>query len=169
MRAHMPKSPTSPTQYAHARPQPRILLVCSSGGHLLQMLRFRPAWDDLERTWVTLEAADSRSLLADERVVFGYGPTNRSLKALLINLGLAWKVVRNERPDVIFSTGAALAVPFFLVGKLLGVRLVFVDSLTHIHRLGLTGRLVYPLANALFTQWPGPAKRKRTQYVGGLL
>ena len=39
---------------------PRVLLVCSSGGHLLQMIALRSAWDDCERTWVTLRAPDFR-------------------------------------------------------------------------------------------------------------
>lgn len=148
----------------------RALLVCSPGGHLLQMMRLRPAWEDLDPTWVTLEAADSRHLLRDSRVVWGIGPTNRSLRALLANLRLAWRVVRAERPRVILSTGAALAVPFFLVGRLHGCRLVYVESLTRSQGLSLAGRLVYPLASAFFVQWPEAAgRRRRARFVGGLL
>ncbi len=146
------------------------LLVCSPGGHLLQMLRLRPAWQHLQTTWVTLEAADSSHLLRDSSVVFANGPTNRSLRALLANLRLAWRIVRRERPQVILSTGAALAVPFFLVGKLHGCRLVYVESLTRTDNLSLAGRIVYPLASAFFVQWPDAAKgRRKARYVGGLL
>ena len=106
------------------------MLVCSPGGHLLQLLRLQPAWEGMETTWVTLPAADTDYLLREERVVLGRGPTNRNLRALVSNLRLAWRTVRRERPDVILSTGAALAVPFFLAGKLCGARLVFVESLT---------------------------------------
>jgi beta-1,4-N-acetylglucosaminyltransferase len=154
-----------------APPEPdRALLVCSPGGHLLQMMRLRPAWEDLETTWVTLEAADSHHLLRDSEVVYGVGPTNRSLRALLANLNLAWRVVRRERPSVILSTGAALAVPFFLVGKLHRCRLVYVESLTRAKELSLAGKLVYPLADAFFVQWPDAAgRRRRARWVGGLL
>lgn len=148
----------------------RALLVCSPGGHLLQMLRLRPAWEDLDPTWVTLKAADSRHLLRDSRVAWGVGPTNRSLRALLANLRVAWRVVRAERPRVILSTGAALAVPFFLVGKLHGCHLVYVESLTRAEELSLAGKLVYPLADAFFVQWPAAAgRRRRARFVGGLL
>jgi beta-1,4-N-acetylglucosaminyltransferase len=145
------------------------LLVCSPGGHLLQMLRLEPAWRDLRTTWITLEAADTNHLLRDERVVYAKGPTNRSLRALLANFRLAWRVIRRERPAVILSTGAALAVPFFLVGKLHGCRLVYVESLTRIEELSLAGKIVYPVADAFFVQWPGAARRKRARFVGGLL
>lgn len=147
----------------------KALLVCSPGGHLLQMLCLQPAWNDLARVWVTLEAADSDHLLRDERVVLARGPTNRSVGALLANLRLAWRIVRRERPDVILSTGAALAFPFFLAGKLHGARLVYVESLTRIRGLSLTGRLVYPLADAFFVQWPEAAGPRRARFEGGLL
>jgi beta-1,4-N-acetylglucosaminyltransferase len=147
----------------------RALLVCSPGGHLLQLLRLQPAWEGFETTWITLPAADSDYLLRDERVVLGRGPTNRSLPALLSNLRLAWRVVRSERPDVILSTGAALAVPFFLAGKLFGSRLVFVESLTRTTSLSLSGRLVRPLADAFFVQWPELAAEKGARFAGRLL
>ncbi len=146
-----------------------MLLVCSPGGHLLQMFRLRRAWEDAERSWVTLDSADVRYLLRDERAHLANGPTNRSLKALLANLRLAWSLVRRERPEAILSTGAALAVPFFLVGKLFGARLVYVESLTRIEGLSLTGRIVYPLADAFFVQWPTTTRLKRARFVGSLL
>jgi beta-1,4-N-acetylglucosaminyltransferase len=146
----------------------RVLLVCSPGGHLLQLLRMASAWEGFEATWVTLPAADSDYLLRDERVVHGRGPTNRSLRALLSNLRLAWSVVRRERPDVILSTGAALAVPFFLAGKLFGARLIYVESLTRTTSLSLSGRLVRPLADAFFVQWPDLADGK-ARFAGRLL
>lgn len=148
----------------------RALLVCSPGGHLLQLLSLRPAWEDMERTWITLAAPDSEYLLRDERKVLARGPTNRSIRALVTNLALAWRVIRRERPDAILSTGAALAVPFFLIGKLHGARLVYVESLTRTDGLSLAGRLVYPLADAFFVQWPEAGeRRRRARFAGRLL
>jgi UDP-N-acetylglucosamine--N-acetylmuramyl-(pentapeptide) pyrophosphoryl-undecaprenol N-acetylglucosamine transferase len=69
---------------------------------------------------------------------------------LVLNLGFAWRTIRERRPDVILSTGAGLAVPFFVVGRLLGVRLVYVESLTRTRGLSLSGRLVARLAHELF-------------------
>jgi UDP-N-acetylglucosamine:LPS N-acetylglucosamine transferase len=151
------------------RRKPKVLLVCSPGGHLVQMLCLEEAWRTCDRAWVTLESLDAEHLLEHERVVIANGPTNRSLRALLANLRLAWKVVRAERPDAILSTGAALAFPFFLVGKLYGAKLVFVESLTRTGRLSLTGRLVYPLSDTCFVQWPDAARRAKTRFAGNLL
>jgi UDP-N-acetylglucosamine:LPS N-acetylglucosamine transferase len=144
--------------------------VCSPGGHLLQLLTLEEAWSEgFERTWVTLPGPDVQHLLSRERVVFANGPTNRSLKNLLRNLPLAWRTIRESNPDVILSTGAALAVPFFLFGKLLGCRLVYVESLTRIEGLSLSGRIVCPLADAFFVQWPEAARSARLRYAGSVL
>jgi beta-1,4-N-acetylglucosaminyltransferase len=133
------------------------------------MFRLQPVWEDADRSWATLDSADVRYLLRDERAHFAHGPTNRSIKALLANFRIAWSLVRRERPEAIVSTGAALAVPFFLVGKLFGARLVYVESLTRTEGLSLTGRLVYPLADAFFVQWPTTTRLKRARFVGSLL
>ena len=81
------------------------------------------------------------------------GPTTRNIPNLLRNLRLAWRTISAVDPDVILSTGAALAVPFFVVGRLRRRRLVYVESLTRVNELALSGRLVYPLADAFFVQW----------------
>jgi UDP-N-acetylglucosamine:LPS N-acetylglucosamine transferase len=146
------------------------MLVCSNGGHLMQMLLLEPSYRDFDATWVTLPGTDVEHLLADRRVILGHGPTNRSLSRLLLNFALAWRVIRRERPDVILSTGAALAVPFFVVGRLMGARRVYVESLTRTQSLSLSGRLVYPLASAFFVQWPGAAgRRRRAVYAGSVV
>lgn len=147
----------------------RILLVANNGGHLLQLRILTSGFNGLERVWVTLPAADSRSLLASEQVVYAHGPTNRSFVNLLRNLRLAWVTVRDHDPDVILSTGAALAVPFFVVGRLRRKRLVYVESLTRVKELSLSGRIVYPLSDAFFVQWQGNTQRRRAVYAGSIV
>ena len=88
-----------------------ILLVCSSGGHLQQLLALRPAWEAWSHVWVTFDKSDARSLLRDERVVHAYWPTNRSLKNLVRNLFLAWRTVRELRPRVLLTNPARLSAP----------------------------------------------------------
>ena len=146
----------------------RILLVASPGGHLLQMLALDGAWEGLGRRWVTLERPDAVHLLAHEDVVFAHGPTTRNIPNLLRNLRLAWRTVSTFQPDVILSTGAALAVPFFIVGRLRRRRLVYVESLTRVNELALSGRLVYPIADVFFVQWREAVRRKKAIYAGSV-
>lgn len=69
-----------------------------------------------------------------------YYPTNRSFKALIKNTRIAWKVLKKERPDVIISSGAAVAVPFFYLGKLFGAKLVYIEVFDRIDKPTMTGK-----------------------------
>lgn len=131
-----------------------LLLVCSTGGHLLQLVALREAWQDYPRVWVTFDKSDARSLLTGERVVYAHGPTNRNLPNLFRNLGLAARLVRELRPRVVLTTGAGVAVPFVWVGRLFGARAVYVESFTRIDRPSLSLRLIAPFADRVYAQWP---------------
>nr|WP_200801369.1 PssD/Cps14F family polysaccharide biosynthesis glycosyltransferase [Clostridium sp. Marseille-P2415] len=131
----------------------KVCLVGSSGGHLTHLYMLKSFWKDKERFWVTFDKADAKSLLKDERVIACYYPTNRSLKALLINTRLAWKTIRKERPDVIISSGAAVAVPFFYIGKLFGARLIYIEVYDRIDKSTMTGKMVYPITDKFIVQW----------------
>jgi beta-1,4-N-acetylglucosaminyltransferase len=146
-----------------------VLLVCSCGGHLLQMLELRSAWEDRPRTWVTFDKADARSLLGGEDVTYAHGPTNRNLGNFLRNIRLAHKVIRARRPGVVLSTGAGVAVPFAWIGRLYGARVVFVESLTRIEGLSLSGRMISPIAEQVYVQWPEATEaHPRAVFAGNL-
>ena len=146
-----------------------VLLVCSSGGHLLQLLELRPAWEEFDRVWIAFDKSDTRSLLADERVIHAHGPTNRNLPNLLRNILLAARVISRERPSAILTTGAGLAVPFAWVGRLRGVPTVYVESFTRIDELSLSARMIAPVASRVYVQWPELAGDTDRRFAGNVL
>ncbi|MBR1443678.1 MAG: UDP-N-acetylglucosamine--LPS N-acetylglucosamine transferase [Firmicutes bacterium] len=131
----------------------KVCLVGSSGGHLTHLYMLKPFWSKRERFWVTFEKEDVKSLLKDEKIYPCYYPTNRSLKALIINTIIAVKILKKERPDLIISTGAAVAVPFFWAGKLFGTKNIYVEVFDRINKPTLTGKLVYPVTDRFIVQW----------------
>lgn len=132
----------------------KLLLVSSAGGHLAQLLLLEPFWSRHERTWVTLDKPDARARLQGERVVYAHGPTNRAARVAVRNIGVARRVIRQERPDVVISNGAGVAVPFFLAAAARGIPTVFFEVYDRIDRPSLTGRLLAPIATAVVAQWP---------------
>ncbi|WP_056990541.1 PssD/Cps14F family polysaccharide biosynthesis glycosyltransferase [Liquorilactobacillus mali] len=132
----------------------KVCLVGSSGGHLTHLYLLRPFWEKYDRFWVTFDKEDARSLLKDEQVYNCSFPTNRNLKNLIKNTFLAWKVLKKERPDVIISSGAAVAVPFFYIGKLFRSKTVYIEVFDRIDKPTLTGKLVYPVTDRFIVQWP---------------
>lgn len=145
-------------------PRYRLLLVASGGGHLGQLLPLAPWWSRHDRVWVTFDTA-SAAQVGDDPVVFAHHPTTRNIPNLLRNTALAWRVLRRERPDVVVSTGAGVAVPFFVMAKVLGVRTVFLEVYDRIDSRSLTGRLCRPFSDLFLLQW----ERQRELYGDGIV
>lgn len=131
----------------------KICLVGSSGGHLTHLYMLKQFWNDKKRFWVTFDKMDAKSLLEGEKVYNCYYPTNRNIKNLIKNTFLAIKVLHKEKPDLIISSGAAVAVPFFYIGKLMGAKTIYIEVFDRIDKSTLTGKLVYPVTDKFIVQW----------------
>lgn len=131
----------------------KICLVGSSGGHLTHLYMLKPFWRDKNRFWVTFDKEDARSLLKDEKMYPCYFPTNRNIKNLIRNTFLAIRVLKKEKPDLIISSGAAVAVPFFYLGKMMGAKLIYIEVFDRIDKPTMTGKMVYPIVDKFIVQW----------------
>lgn len=131
----------------------KVCLVGSSGGHLSHLYMLKPFWKDKNRFWVTFEKEDARSILEGEKMYPCHFPTNRNLRNLILNTILAWKILREEKPDLIISSGAAVAVPFFYLGKLLGAKLIYIEVFDRIDKPTMTGKIVYPIVDKFIVEW----------------
>jgi UDP-N-acetylglucosamine:LPS N-acetylglucosamine transferase len=130
----------------------KALLVASAGGHLQQLVWMAPWWRSHDRVWVTFDTPDARGMLAGERIVPAAHPTNRAPGNALRNLQLARRVLADERPDVVVSTGAGVAVPFLLAARAAGVATVFVEPYDRVDGPSLTGRLVGRVVDCVVLQ-----------------
>jgi len=146
-----------------------VLLVCTAGGHLLQLWSLREAWAGQSSAWIVAShgGSDVDTLLAGERVQLAYSPAARSVKNLVRNLILARRLVRELRPRVLMTTGAAVAVPFVWMARLRGVRIVYVETLARSQKPSLSCRLAAPAADRIYVQWPELQQAlPRSRYVG---
>lgn len=131
----------------------KVCLVGSSGGHLTHLYMLKDFWKDKDRVWVTFNKKDANSILENEKKYYCYYPTNRNIKNLIKNTFLAIKVLRKERPNLIISSGAAVAVPFFYIGKVFGAKLIYIEVFDRIDKPTLSGKLVYPIVDKFIVQW----------------
>ena len=137
----------------------KICIPTSSGGHLTHMRMLMPVIEKAkDRFWVTFDKEDANTALSGERVYHCFFPTNRNVKNAVRNTILAIRVLRAERPNIIVSSGAAVAVPFFLVGKLLGAKTVYIEVFDRVDAPTLTGRLVHHFTDLFIVQWPEMTK-----------
>lgn len=129
------------------------MLVSSNGGHLAQLLALRSWLSDRETSWVTFDTADVLSQLEGQQVDFAFHPTTRNIPNLLRNFAVAFRAIRRRRPDAILTTGAGVAVPFFVLAKMYGVPTVYIEVYDRLTSPTLTGRMCRPLASAFCVQW----------------
>lgn len=154
-------------------PRPlRVGLVSSVGGHLKELLELLPLLTRCdvflvlndEAPWLSPDAMPALPSLRRYRIVHA----ERDVRQL-VNLGEAAHLLLRERPDLLISTGASPAVPFFLLGRILGICTLFIEDFNLVERPSLTARLVYPLAQHFFVQWPQlQAAFPRARYAGSL-
>ncbi|AQT69459.1 Oligosaccharide biosynthesis protein Alg14 like protein [Anaerohalosphaera lusitana] len=90
----------------------------------------------------------------------------RSLLVLLKTLSLALR----KRPDVIITTGSMPLALFCGWSKLLGAKIVWIDSITNIEKLSVSGRFVRHFADLMLVQWPELTNRyTKAEYVGAIV
>jgi UDP-N-acetylglucosamine:LPS N-acetylglucosamine transferase len=137
---------------------------------LSQLLKIVPYIEGYDTSVVTTSEA-VREGLKRLGAVHVVGECNREHLLQVVQVfARCWKAMRRERPDVVVSTGAAAGCLCCLLGKLFGARVVWVDSITNVERLSLSGRMVRPVADLCIVQWPELTRKyPGTQYVGNII
>jgi UDP-N-acetylglucosamine:LPS N-acetylglucosamine transferase len=130
-----------------------VLLVSTQGGHLAHLLALRGWWQDRDRLWVCPRTPDVEDRLTGERLVCSHSPTTRNVPNLVRNSVLALELLLRERPSMVVSAGAGVAVPFFVAAWLLRIPTVFIEVYDRVDTPTMTGRLCGPFTTRRMVQW----------------
>lgn len=131
-----------------------VLLVSTQGGHLAHLLTLQRWYAEHQHLWVCPRTPDVVDRLAGETVVWSHSPTTRNVPNLVRNLLLAVRLVGRERPALVVSAGAGVAVPFFMVAWALRIPTVFIEVYDRVDTPTMTGRLCGPFTTRRIVQWP---------------
>ncbi|MHC4653647.1 MAG: PssD/Cps14F family polysaccharide biosynthesis glycosyltransferase [Planctomycetota bacterium] len=148
----------------------RMCLAASAGGHMSQLLKLTDSWQGYGTFCVTTASLVHEKLQKYGKV-YVVGECNRKhpLRVILVLLRCMGVILR-ERPDVVISTGAAAGCMMCFLAKLLRAKVVWVDSITNVECISLSGRLVRFIANLFLVQWPELAQRyHNVEYVGEVI
>jgi UDP-N-acetylglucosamine:LPS N-acetylglucosamine transferase len=148
----------------------KICLAASAGGHMSQLLKLSSCWEGQDVFWVTTTEV-LKSKLEKVGKIYVVGECNRQhLLKVLVVLVRSIRIILRERPDVVISTGAAVGCIICFLGKITGAKIVWVDSITNVDRLSLSGRLVWHIADLFLTQWQQLAEQyKNIEYAGKII
>lgn len=145
----------------------RLLAVASGGGHWVQLLRLRPAFQGAEVSWVSTQADYRHDVDGPLHVVRDANLWDKPGLVLMF-LQMAWLMLR-LRPAVVVTTGAAPGFAAIVFGRLLGARTVWVDSIANGEALSNSGARAGRWAHVWLTQWEHLARPEGPQYWGAVL
>ena len=167
----LPQGPASMVAASKTRCQkasPRLLLVASGGGHWVELLRLRDGWRGKDVAYVTVQA-DYEAQVPGARFYCVRDATRWSRWGLLQMVAqVAWVVLR-ERPDVVISSGALPGLVALRVGKWLGARTLWIDSIANVESLSLSGQRALRFADLHLTQWQHLQSGSGATYRGAVL
>jgi len=145
----------------------KICLVCSHGGHLTELLCLKEAFEGHETFFVTYDSARTRQL--ERKYLLRNIGTNPILMALTFLI--TFRILLNEKPKLIVSTGSEIAIPAFYLAKPLRIKTLFIESWTRINRPTGTGKIVYPVSDVFLVQWEQMLAKygNKAKYEGAIL
>lgn len=148
--------------------RPHICLVASGGGHIRQLLDLEPFWRDRSYFFVTEDTALGRSLEERHRVHFvdhvalgqaKLGAPVRMMIAAVRSLFQSLRIVLRERPDFVITTGAGSCFFTVLWARLLGARIILIDSFARFDAPSAFAKLAGPLAHVRIAQSAASANK----------
>lgn len=145
-----------------------VLAVASGGGHWTQLLRLQPAFEHCDVVYVSTISGHADEV--PESRYFRVPDANRwqRWRALRCALRIGWLLVR-IRPDVVVSTGALPGYLAVVIGKRLGRRTIWIDSIANAEELSMSGRRAGRHCDVWLTQWPHLAEPDGPAYAGSVL
>jgi beta-1,4-N-acetylglucosaminyltransferase len=154
-----------------ARKPLKVIFAFSPGGHLRELETFLPLFAGDTLVYVTDDTEAGRAVTRTRGPAYyleDYGFHPFKLAKAFVQ---AWRLLRRERPDLIFSCGAEPAVPLFWLARPFGAKTLFMETVTRFTRPTLTGRAVYPVSDVFLVLQEELLSRYgcKARYIGSLI
>lgn len=146
----------------------RVLAIASAGGHWQQLMLLRPAYAHHDVVYLTTLAGLAQEFDAHPAHVVADCNRNAPVRACISLLQIGWRMLR-VRPHVVISTGALPGVIALALGRTMGARTIWVDSVANAEVLSASGRLARRFAHTRLSQWPDVAAQEGAEYAGSIL
>ena len=147
----------------------KICYTASDGGQTHELMQLTGLFPKYPGILIT----ESRNVKSGFEAVYTLPLVNRKSLRFLMRFVQSFFTIRRihsqERPAHFISFGAMCTVPACIIGKLMGIQVIYVESYTRLKDLSLTGRILYPFADLFLVQWQQrPRKYPKAVYGGAL-
>ena len=149
----------------------KICLAFSPGGHFTEIQRLLDAFEGHDISFVTIKAKSTGHLSNVYYLRDTAGSTKVHMLLNMIVVAIqSLKIILKERPRIIVSTGADVAIPICYLGKLFNIKILFIESLCRVNDLSPSGKIVYPISYLFLVQWDRLTKKySKAKYWGAVL
>lgn len=145
----------------------KVLAVASGGGHWIQLLRLRPAFEACEVRYATTHKEFAQALSEPVYVVHDAN-LEKKIELLVLFVQMFW-VMLCYRPDVVITTGAAPGFVALFWGKVFRAKTIWIDSIANAEELSTSGKQAKRVADIWLTQWEHLAKEDGPGFQGRVL
>ena len=127
----------------------RVLFISSTGGHLDELTQLKPMFEKYEYHIVTEKTKSNLNLknkYPKKLSFLVYGTKDYMLTypfKLLFNCFKSLFIFIKIKPKYIVSTGAHTAGPMCCLGKILGSKIIYIETFANSKTKSMTGSLVY--------------------------
>ncbi len=146
----------------------KVLMVSSSGGHWVQLMRLKPAFDGSSVTYMSTVSAPPPETDDAEYISVPDASMSSKIGLFFLAAHVLFHVAR-RRPDVIVTTGAAPGFFAIVAGRILGKKTIWIDSIANSEQLSLAGSKAGRWASIWLTQWPHLARPDGPKYIGSVI
>lgn len=147
----------------------KICYAASSGGHTYELMQLNELFEKYPGILITESKKVSKAFDA----VYTVEQVNRKSIRYLFQFAKSFftirKILARERPTHIVSFGAMCTVPVCIIGKLMKMKVIHVESYTRIKDISLTGKILYPLSDLFIVQWQQLVGKYPKAVYGGKL
>ncbi len=147
----------------------KIAFIASAGGHLEEIERLKRVEKKYDSFLITERGEFSKTNFCKKK--YYLSQMNRRQLAFLPKFFAlfvrSFTILLREKPDFIVTTGALIVYPFCVWAKLMGIKIVYVESFARVKRPSLTGRLLYNFADLFIVQWEDMLKLYPKSVLGG--
>lgn len=151
------------------REKKKICLIASAGGHLEQIRQLKAVIAAYDTYYVVPRVKSTEKMRQKKYLVDDMLRTNKVifiLRFVKMCFQQLW-IFLKERPDVVLTTGAGVAIPTCLIAKVFGKKIIYIESFARINTPNKTGRLIYKFADLFIVQWESLLKYYPKAVYGG--
>lgn len=147
----------------------KICLISSSGGHLEQIKQLKDVYQKYDCFYVVSRTKATEAMKQKHYIVSDLVRTNKVVEVLRMSRMMLeqFAIFVKEKPDVILTTGAAVAIPMCVIGKIFRKKVIYIESFARMNTPNKTGLLIYKFADLFIIQWEALKKYYPNAVFGG--